>query len=480
VALFVDRAQRARPDFQLTGSNAAAVAEICRRLEGIPLAIELAAAWAKQIPPAKMLQQLARRFDLLVARQRDLPSRHQTLRAAMEWSYQLLSPELQRFFSRLFVFRGGFTAEGAAAVSGAPRTASRYLTQLHDGSLLLTGSDGGEIRYRLLETLREYGAEQLSPEIRVGLARRHAAYFLALAEAAAPELGGAHSAAWLDRMEREHDNFRAALEWFVESGVVEAGCRLGAILARFWSARGYVAEGRERLATLLAQSRSAGTAARAEALTKAGGLAYLQGDYTAAEALLSEGLAIAREVQSSSTMIGALHYLADVALARGDNPTARACYEDYLGIAREAGDQWSIATGLTGLGVIAEQQRDLDAAQALYQESVVILRAIGAQQPLANALNNLGSVAGDRGDHALARLLLEQALAIGREQNNQVVIVNELYSLGLLVQRQGNASEARAFYEECLMICREIGYQSRIEGCLWQIEQLSDTQAPFH
>ena len=277
VALFVDRAQAVRPDFQVTRSNAGAVAALCRRLEGIPLALELAAARAGVMTPTQMLARLDQRFELLVSRHRDVTPRHRSLRAALEWSDQLLSPDLQQFFARLSVFRGGWTLEAAEAVCGCwvlglgsselslpniqhptpdhQPPVLEFLSRLRECSLVQAEEGAEETRFRLLETVRDYAAEQLAPEEQRELSRRHAAHYLALVERAQPALKGPEQGVWLERLEREHDNLRAVLAWSVAGGEVETGLRLGGALWWFWSLRGYLTEGRERLAELLALGR---------------------------------------------------------------------------------------------------------------------------------------------------------------------------------------------------------------------------------
>jgi predicted ATPase len=282
VQLFVDRAQAVRPDFQVTASNAAALADLCCRLEGIPLALELAAARVGVLTPAQILARLSQRFDLLARRGREPGARHASLRAAIDWSYHLLSPELQRFFPLLSVFRGGFTLEAAEAVCETA-AALDALTELRECSLVLAEESGEEMRYGLLETLREYGAEQLTPEERAELARRHRDHFLQLGEQAEEELTGAAQGEWLERLETERENLRSALACCAERGEAKPGLRLSGSLARFWAVRGYLREGREYLTRLLAlPGAEVCREARAKALNGAGILARLQSDYRAA------------------------------------------------------------------------------------------------------------------------------------------------------------------------------------------------------
>ena len=315
VRMFTDRAQAVRPDFQVTQANAAALATLCRQLEGSPLAIELAAARAGVRTPQMMLDQLGQgRFEILVSRQSGGVRRQSSLWAAIEWSYQLLPPELRQLFARLSVFRGGWTAEAAEVVCGASGLrVLDGLEELRESALVLAEMAGAEIRFRLSEPLREFGARQLSLQGQADTSRRHAEYYLSLAERAEPELTGARQGEWLDRLERDHDNFRAALDWCQEGVERRLGLRLGAALWLFWRRRGCVSEGRERLLRLLALTGAAWSdaahpdaettpplpgdlqAVRARALHGAGCLSWLQGDFAAARSLLQESLAIRRK-----------------------------------------------------------------------------------------------------------------------------------------------------------------------------------------
>ena len=299
VALFIQRALAVKPDFRVNNDNAPAVAEICVRLDGLPLAIELAAARIKLLPPQAMLARLGRRLELLRGGARDVPDRHQTLRHAIAWSYDLLEASEQVLFRRLAVFAGGCTLEAAEVVCQAvddsaagPGQSLEVLdgvVSLVDKSLLHQEEQAsGEPRFGMLETIREYGLECLTASGEEHAIRRaHADYYLALVEAAEPALTGPEQATWLDRLETEHDNLRAALRWAEESGETGIGLRLAGALCQFWLGRSYLSEGRERLTRLLLLAGAfAGTTARAKALTGAGHLAHNLGDYAAARARL--------------------------------------------------------------------------------------------------------------------------------------------------------------------------------------------------
>lgn len=462
VQLFIDRAQAVKPDFQVTNQNAPALAELCSRLEGIPLAIELAAARAQVLAPAQMLRQLDRRFEFLVSRKRDGAERHQTLHAAIEWSYRLLAPELQRFFARLSVFRGGWSLEAAETVCAEPLPLD-YLAQLRECSLVLSEEDGDELRFRMLETLREFGQEWLEASSEApALRRQHADFFTTLVEEAEPDLQhGPQQGEWLRRLEREHDNLRAVLGWLAAQGQGEMGLRLGGALWKFWEVRGHWTEGRELLASLLREAK-AGTAARARVLHGAGWLALRQGDTGAMRALFEERLTIHRELGDKEEIAGSLNSLGLAASYQGEYEAARAFYEESLAIKRELGDKSGTAWVLNNLGIAAWDQGEWAAAQALYEESLAIQRDLDNKHGTASLLDNLGILAHDQADFGTARARHEESLVIRRELGDRRGIATSLHNLGDVSSADRNYSLARTHYEESLAIHRELGNQRDI------------------
>ncbi len=370
VALFVQRAVAAKPDFQLTPENAAAVAEICARLDGLPLAIELAAARVKVLSPSAMRTRLSSRLQLLTGGARDLPQRHQTLRGAMDWSYDLLTPTEQRLFRRLSVFVGGCTLEGAEAVCDAKGDLELDLLDgmesMVDKSLAQRDEQrDGEPRFVMLETIREYALEKLETSGEKALTKRaHAAYCLVLAEEKATELSGTASADWLAHYANEYDNFRAALEWLTETEDAEWGLRLGSALFRYWEMREYLAEGRARLDKLLKiAGAQAPTKARSRALFAAGVLGVEQGDYGAADALIRESLEITRQLGDAQGAAVSLNALAVNARDRGDIQGARLLFEESLTVWREVGDPKAVASAVSNLANIVKLQGDNTRAQ---------------------------------------------------------------------------------------------------------------------
>jgi non-specific serine/threonine protein kinase len=343
VGLFLERAQAAQPDFVLGAENAEAVAEICVRLDGLPLAIELAAARTRVLPPGALRTWLGQRLALLTTGASDLPARHQTLRAAIDWSYDLLPVEEQALFRRLAVFVGGFTLEAAEAVAnvdGALHTSVLDgVASLVDKSLLRQDVQlSGEPRLVMLETVREYALERLVASGEAdAIGRRHAEYFLSMAEWARSQLSGTEQVTWLNELEREHDNLRTALAWLREHGESELGLRLGGALWQFWSVRGHFAEGRAWLEELLRQPAAAArSAARANALNGAGSLAFSQGDDARAQLLFEESLAIWRELGDEREAAHSLSDLGRVAYERGDAAAALSLYEESLAAQRWA------------------------------------------------------------------------------------------------------------------------------------------------
>jgi predicted ATPase len=448
VRLFIDRAQSVRPDFQVTSHNAPAVAELCDRLEGIPLAVELAAARAQVLTPAQMLLNVERRFDFLVSRKRDVAARHRTLRAAVDWSYYLLSPNLQHFFCRLSVFRGGWTSDAAEAVCDEPLVLD-LLAQLRECSFVLVAEVGGVMRFRMLETLRAFASEQLSEEALRETARRHAAYFTDLAEEAEAHLEGPGQTEWYARLEAEHDNFRAALAFCSrdENRLSKAtAMRMAASLYWFWLVRGYIGEGRGNLNAALEQDAAAAEAnVRARALTGAGILAREQGDAAEARSRFAQSLDLAREQGDLRGITRALNNLGMVALDQGDYEAARLLYSESLELARAHGDRARIAAALNNMANIAFYQMDYVAAKALYGECLELARELQDSQRIATYSLNLGLVARHEGDVVTARGLHAESLNLFLELEDRRAVAYGLEMLATLA-----AVEQRPTVSVCL------------------------------
>jgi predicted ATPase len=462
-----------KPDFELNRENASAVTEICARLDGLPLAIELAAARVKVLSPSSMLTRLASRLQLLTGGSRDLPQRQQTLRAAMDWSYDLLSAAEQKLFRRLSVFVGGCTLESAEAVCDPKGDLDLDLldamASMVDKSLVQQAEPAkGESRFVMLETIREYALEKLEASGEEALTKlAHAAYCLVLAEEEATEQSGAEGAEWLERFASEHDNFRAALEWLTETGDAEWGMRLGTALFRYWEIREYLAEGRDRLGRLLKLAGAAApTKLRMRALFAAGVLAGEQGDYASAEALISESQSIAHELGDKTGIAVSLNALAVFARDRGDVAIAQALFEESLELWRKLGDQKAVARALSNLANVLKLQGDYDRARSLYAECLAIFRGLGDRTGVAWSLNYQGDVARDQGDSAAAQVLYEQGLVIFRELGDRWGIAGTLADLGSLAREQGNYPTARSLYRESIKIFQELDHKRGIARLL--------------
>jgi predicted ATPase/class 3 adenylate cyclase len=449
VRLFVERAAVAQPAFALTAHNAPAVAQVCCQLDGIPLALELAAARLTVLPVEQVAARLDQRFRLLTGGSRTALPRQQTLRAAIDWSYALLSEPEREVFHRLSVFAGGWTLEAAEAVCAGGALAAEdvleRLARLVDRSLVVAEVGDGPVRYRLLETLRQYGRERLvaSGEAEA-VGARHAAYYQALAEAAAPALRGPEQTAWLDRLATEHDNLRAALRRALERGDAPRGLRLGRALWWFWYLRGHYREGWTLLAALLALPAGPDlAAARAALLRGTGLLARVTGAYPAARGALEEGVGLARQGGDPRQLAELLAALGFVARLQEDYATARSCLEEALDLARAAGHSWFVANALNHLGELAlEADRDAEAAWRLYEQSLALYRQLGDPRMLAVVLVGRGRVARARGDGPGARAALAEALAALGEADGAGVMPVALYTLAALAADAGRPARA--------------------------------------
>ena len=518
IQLFVERAQAVQPGFTLTQENARDVAAICARLEGLPLAIELAAARARFLSPQAMLLRLEDRLDVLTGGARDLPERQRALRSTIEWSYDLLSDGEQELFRRLSVFVGGFTREAAEAVCdlevGDRGSVLERLESLVDKSLLNVGegfrrneSADRAPRFTMLEMISEYAFERLkeSAESRE-VQERHAGYFLRLAEEAEPELRGPQQIAWLNRLDMEHDNIRAALRWALESKASGIGLRLVGALRWFWTLRSYLSEGlRWARAALAMPDAKARSAARARALWSAGALAWQQGD-PQARAFLEESVALWREIGDKRGLGHALSVLAMAVLQQGQPETAhalqlesvevlraagaklelslalnalsismwaledagasnyhvgykehRAWHEEAVQLARETGDVWNLALQLRGLGWAAMRQGRYAEARSLYQESLALHGEIGTRHEAAATHGDLGQLAQLEGDFGAALEHYERSLDLFRDCADSHGMVNSLASIGGVALRKSNVPMAVEALTTALAMVKELG-----------------------
>ena len=393
VELFVQRARLLEPEFARTAENEEDLREICRRLDGLPLAIELAAARTRTLTPRALLERLAERLALLTRGPRDLPARQQTLRETIEWSVQLLGEDERLAFVQLSIFPGGATLEAAEAVCGVEVDA---LATLVDDSLVRRYEAGGEPRFGLLETVREYALALLGEE-RAEVEHTFAGHFATLAEAAAQQLTGEQQARWLAVLDAEHENLGAAQEYLAAAGDADRTLRLAIALSRFWYIRGYLTEGRRRLEQALAAVDTTDTELRRRALTAAASLALLQGDYVVSTGFAEEALAAARASGTDLYVANALSNLGAIVLAAGDHERAGPLLEEAVVLARAVGDQRIAALAINNLGDHALTIGDYVRAEPLFEESLALLRARGDAANVARSLFNLGAVALKRG-----------------------------------------------------------------------------------
>ena len=460
VELFVQRARQASPTFEVSEANAAAVAAICWRLEGLPLALELAAARMRFLGPTALLSRLDRALEASGAR--DLPERQRTMRATLDWSHELLSGPEKGLFARLSVFAGGFTLEAAEAVGEGVGSGDEdvlvLLERLVEQSLVLAepATDGG-VRYRMLEPVRQYAREKLDEGGEGGQTRRrHAEYHLALAERAKPELNGPAQAVWLDRLEAEPDNLRAAIGWSLGRGDPEVALRLVAALWWFWYKRGHLTEGRRWLEEALERSPTPAPA-RAEALNGAGVLARNQADYDPARARLTESLALQRELGDGKGTADVLLNLGTVALDRGDAVGAATLFDESLSLRRQLGDRWGAALALNNLGVAARARGDLADAASLCEESLEQFRALGDRAGIAMVLSNLGMVAEEEGTPAEAARFYDESLNLYRELEDKRNVALLACRLGGLSRIEEDYARAGTLFDEALLLHRELG-----------------------
>jgi predicted ATPase/class 3 adenylate cyclase len=447
VMLFVERARAVRPDFELTDETAPIVAEICERLDGLPLAIELAAAWSKVLPPAALLRRLERRLELPATRGADVPARQSTIRQAIAWSYDLLADEERRLHARLSVFVGGFTLEAAERVvapAGEPAPdVLEGVGSLVDRSLLRETEDAaGEPRFTMLATIREYALEHLlDTGDNEDLLRRHALEFARFAEEADEGLRTGDQLLWFDRLEAEHDNLRAALDSSAASGDDETALRLGGALGWFWYTHGHALEGCGRLTDLLAQTEGVPDELRARPLYALGVLLDQRGEPERAAELVERSLAVFREQGERRRVASALNSLGSIKRGLGDFESARSLLEESIALRRELGDEAGAAGALSNLGVIAFEQGNLDEAEARFEETIALDRAHGNEWGSGVAADNLAGVALERGDHR-ARELIRDALAVAERVGDQELLAFGLEKAAVLAALDGDSGRA--------------------------------------
>ncbi len=470
VQLFVARATAIQPSFRLGPDNVAAIHAICQQLDGLPLAIELAVARLSVLSVTQIMAQLGNRFRLLADRLRGVAPRHQTLRALIDWSYDLLPQGEQALLRHLAVFSGGFTLDAIAGMLGADALdVLDTLTELLNKSMIypLTESES-EPRFAMLETIREYALLKLEESGEAGVWHlRHAEYYLAFSQNAEAELKGGQQGQWLNRLERDYDNLRAVFAWSLGTPAhAQIALKLGAALWRFWQARGPISEGRLWLEQALARTDHEDLSSRAKALDGAGCLAYLQSDYVAAQQLLESCLLLRRGLDDQQGIATALSHLAAVFVQQSDYSHARALYEECLSISRALDDGLGIRTSLNNLGIIAESEGNPQLAKDLYEQSLAIAQATGNQAAVASTYANLGDIAYDQQQYLVARQFFEASLNIVRELGDKWNIAYALMKLGNVATAFGDYDLARSWYIESLTLQDKLGDRLGISAIL--------------
>jgi non-specific serine/threonine protein kinase len=525
VRLFIERAIAVQPNFNMTDANASAVAQICYRLDGIPLAIELAAARVKALSVEQIAARLDDRFRLLTGGSRTALPRHQTLQALIDWSYDLLSEVERVLLRRLSVFAGGWTLEAAETVCAGdgiqPDDVLDLLAHLVDKSLVLVEERHGEARYRMLDTIQQYAREKaLESGDAARVRARHLDFFVMVAEEAEVQLRSANQLIWLNRLEAEHDNLRAALGWTQGSGETELGLRLAGALIWFWLLRGHVNEGRTWIEGMLRLTGESGrTGAHAKALRAAGFLAvgqgdlvggrsrldeslaifrelgdqegtadslhglgraaYFQGDYAAARSLFDESLSTSRAAKYEWGSAQALHRLGMVLLIRGAYAQARPHFEESVGKFRDLGDKWGLSYALSALGEEALRRGDYAIAHSVLEESLTVFQELGSKSGIAMSLSELGWLALSQGDYLTARSRLEESLALRREMGYRVGMAISLNLLGDVALHQGNYQQAKALIDKSLTLRKEVGSKSGIAWSLQNLGHLAQHQGEY-
>lgn len=469
IRLFVDRAAAVTPEFRLTEENAPSVVQICRRLDGIPLAIELAAARTRSLRVDHIADRLDDVFRLLTRGSRTDVARHRTLRATLDWSYQLLTEAERRLLARLSVFAGGFSIDAAEQICTYDGTSTDevldLVSQLVEKSLLSLEERTG--RYRLPETVRQYGRDKLAEFDDTEKARhRHADFYLELAERVEGELQGSQLSHALSQLDADHDNLRAALSFYVETGDGEAELRLAGTLSRYWYLRGHYSEGRGWLESALRKRAAAPKTVVAKALSGAGSLAHLECEYARAATLCRQGLDLYRELSDQRGIASTLTSLGAIAREQSDYAKALELHHEALDVFREAGDRWGVAHSLQMSGFAAWLSGDYERAKSLSGESLTLFQQLNDKERTAWALLDLGAVDHYQGTPDGATRLLEESRSLFTEVQFKEGIAWSLNLLGLVEHAKGNPDRARELLEESLSLHRALGDRWRVSSVL--------------
>ena len=507
VALFVTRAQVVKADFSLTEDNAFIIAQICHKLDGLPFAIELAAARIKMLSPTKLLERLSDKLKVLTGGARDLPARQQTLRGAIDWSYDLLDPQEQALFRCLAIFAGGCTVESAEAVyinasRGRSNTSESVvvavddidvlegLTALANKSLLKQREDkNGEIRFNMLPTIREYGLEKLAEQQQgqelTAVELEYVKYFIEWVDGSESKLRSSNQLAELVRLDSDYDNLREVLERTLTRPLTtHYSLQLSGLLKSFWEIRGYFSEGRGYLQRALAltvtdtnaDDTQAGKTDRIKALYAMGRLAYTQGDFASAQTYGLENLALSQEIVDKSGIANSMHVLGNIAYEQGNYTQAQVYYTESLHLRQQLGDKWAIGTSLNNLGIVAVEQQDYTQALLYVEESLSIAQQIGSKIDITLTLSNLGSIAIAQGNYNQAQTYLEKGSLIARELGGKKWLATILTDFGNLATKQKNYNQAFSYLEEGLSLHTETSNKRGISYTLVNFILLASKQ----
>ncbi len=473
VRLFIERALFVNPKFRVTNENAPALAEVCSRLDGIPLAIELAAARIKVLPIEKIYERLDDRFNLLTGGKRTALPRQQTLRALIDWSYDLLSEEERTLWSRLSVFSGGWTLEAAEEIcSDEPidkNSIIYLLSDLTEKSVIIF--DQEKTRYRILETIKQYGFEKLSDKNLMFL--HHLKYFIELSEKAEPELLKENMKFWLDIIDADHNNFISAIEWSVNNDNTEKGAIIAAALGGFWNIRGHYSAGIRLIKNILQSSEALDKSLKSKVLSWIGVLKWRQGDYEQAEKYHKENLASGKEIGDKRGIATSLNSLAVVSFYRGDHEQAEKYLKESLTIEKEIGDKRGIAVSINSLGNVSFDRGDFEQAEKYFKESRAILEEFGDKRGMAASINNLGNVSFNRGDYEQAEKYYRECLAIRKEIGDQRGIAASTGNLGNVLSARGDFEQAEKYHKENLAVRKKLGDKFGIAKSLENLGNVS-------
>ena len=462
VALFVERARNAKASFALTDDNAPSVAEICARLDGLPLAIELAAARMKILSPPAILAKLENRLQLLTGGARDLPARQQTMRGAIDWSCELLTEDEKRLFRRLAIFAGGFTLDAAEVVCDVSFNVLDGITHLVEQSLVLSKEQAdGSTRFRMLEVVREYALEALERGNEAeAMQRSHVAYFLSLGEEAEPHLQAAQTVEWLNRLEVENENLRAAFRWLLEHDAGNAA-RLAVSMRNFWLRRSHLTEARKAFKAALERgSDDVSAAVRFELQRGLGWLAVSQGDYETARTIYEEGLAAGRAARDMRQIALSWNGLGGVAKRQGEFTAARTYYEEALSTSRESMDKYRIAVSLISLGDLELTECNSIPARLLFEEGLATFRHLGDKQAVSDCLCNLGVVAYNEGDYNAARAHFAESITAAQMMGNKITVSYSIDGFAALAAKRGDAECAARLAGAAEHLRASIGYNT--------------------